>query len=100
MMRSTLFLCAALLSIAGPAFAEQDAPPPGKVRPPPTSAQASEEFDAADTNGNGLLEKSEWLNVLPASVKPHADLVWKEFEPTGGSAISKQRFIEVRTSRY
>lgn len=97
-MRLKATATSALLLFATPVFAEQSPPQTQKVVDPPTREEVAQEFDLADTNKNGLLEKAEWLKSLHDGAKPFANVVWSRIQPSGETSVSKQRYIEVHTS--
>lgn len=50
-------------------------------------------FQAADTNRNGLLEKSEWLATLSSPVRVNADVIWLRLDPGGAGFVSQDTFV-------
>lgn len=61
--------------------------------PAPTEQQRVALFQAADTNRNGLLEKSEWLATLSAPVRANADSIWLRLDPAGVGYVSEETFV-------
>lgn len=62
-----------------------------------TEQRATALFTAADTSADGLLERQEWEQTLPRSMRAQADLFWSRVSKDG-SAITLARFITLYTT--
>lgn len=84
---TSLILGAAML--AAPALAQESAPADPKV----VKDQRAAEFDAGDRNKDGLLQKAEWLAVIPKEAKDKAEAVWSSLDPDKTGAVERERYI-------
>lgn len=87
---ASLLTAALLASAAGSATAQPKASPM-------TAQQVAEMFASSDTNGNGLLEREEWLLTLSAERRPHAEPTWRRLSPDG-TGISRERLVAIYTT--
>lgn len=89
-MRFTIGLALVALSLSAAAEAQ-------KVGKPLTAQQRVDLFTAADKNGDGRLEKSEWLLTLPKETRSHADvdIVWSRVDKAGRGFVDRQTFVRV-----
>lgn len=90
-MKITTILAGLMLAaaVAGPVMAQ----PPGAMTPEQRAAR----FAAGDRNGDGKLDKAEWLAILPEQAKAMADQLWEtRVDADGDGFITKDQFMALR----
>jgi len=77
------------VALAGQAAAQG----PGAMSPEQRAAR----FAAGDKNGDGKLDKAEWLAILPDQAKAMADQIWESrVDADGDGFITKDQFMALR----
>jgi hypothetical protein len=84
----SLFLSVALTATVAPSVLAQ-----AQSAPLESAAQRGKDFDAADKNKDGQLDKAEWLASLPKGVSAHADQVWKRMDAENRGFITRRAYV-------